>query len=84
MTIKRLILLASLPLMIAVALGVLAMLPPGPGVTKANFDRIEKGMTTAQVKEIFGGTHVVILTPEGVFVLDLDQAKSPRFGEARN
>ena len=51
---KRLILIASLPLVIAVALGVLAMLPPGPGVTKANFDRIEKGMTMVEVKRIFG------------------------------
>ena len=34
---KRLLLLATLPLAIAVTLGVLAMLPPSPGVTKANF-----------------------------------------------
>jgi hypothetical protein len=32
------------------------MLPPDdrPGVTKANFDRIEKGMTLAEVQQIFG------------------------------
>ena len=54
---KRLILIAALPLVIvAVTLGVLAMLPPGPGVTKANFDRIEKGMTLAQVELLLGGT----------------------------
>ena len=52
---KRLLLIASLPLTIAVTLGVLARLPSSPGVTKANFDRIEKGMTKAQVEEIFGG-----------------------------
>jgi len=28
--------------------------PPRPGVTKANFDRIEKGMTRADVEELFG------------------------------
>jgi len=39
---------------VCVALGVLAMLPPRPGVTKANFDRIEKGMTMATVNEVFG------------------------------
>lgn len=55
MTKKRLLLLAALPLVIAMTLGVLVMLPPRPGVTKANFDRIEKGMTKAQVEEIFGG-----------------------------
>jgi hypothetical protein len=52
---KRLLLFASLPLAIVVALGVLAMIPPSPGVTKANFDRIEKGMTMAEVEEILGG-----------------------------
>jgi hypothetical protein len=51
---KRLALIAVLPLTVAVTLGVLAMLPPGPGVTKANFDRIEKGMTLAEVEQIFG------------------------------
>jgi hypothetical protein len=55
MTKKRLLLLASLPLTIALTVGVLAMLPPTPGVTKANFDRIEKRMTKAEVEEIFGG-----------------------------
>ena len=35
-------------------LGVLALLPAGSGVTKKNFDRIEKGMTLAEVEGIFG------------------------------
>jgi hypothetical protein len=51
---RRLLLIAAVPLTIAVILGVLAMLPPGSGVSKANIDRIEKGMTLAQVEEIFG------------------------------
>jgi hypothetical protein len=57
MTKRRLLLLAALPLVIVVTLGVLAMLPPNtrPGVTKANFDRIEIGMTMAEVEEILGG-----------------------------
>ena len=55
MTKKRLLLLAAVPLIIAVTVGVLAMLPPSPGVTKANFDRIEKGTTKAEVEMIFGG-----------------------------
>ena len=54
MTKKRLILIALLPLAAAVTLGVLAMLTPSPGVTKANFDRIEKGMTIPEVEQIFG------------------------------
>jgi hypothetical protein len=52
---KRLLLIASVPITIAVILGVLALLPPSPGVTKANFDRIEKEMTRAQVEAVFGG-----------------------------
>ena len=55
MTRKRLLLIAVLPLAFAVTLGVLAMLSPNPGVTKAKFDRIEKGMTLAEVEAIFGG-----------------------------
>jgi hypothetical protein len=55
MTKTRLLLLASVPFTIAMTLSVFAMLPPRPGVTKANFDRIEKGMTRAEVEEIFGG-----------------------------
>jgi len=52
---KRLLLLiASLPLAVAISLGVLAMLP-GSGVTKANFDRIERGMRLADVEKILGG-----------------------------
>jgi hypothetical protein len=51
---NRFLLIASLPLAIVVALGVLAMLPPGPGVTKANLDRIQQGMTLADVEELFG------------------------------
>jgi hypothetical protein len=55
MTKKRLLLIASLPLAVALVIGVLAMLPPRPGVTKANFDRIETGMTESEVEQILGG-----------------------------
>jgi len=48
------LLIALLPLAIIVILGVLAMVPPRAGITKANFDRIEKGMTRAEVAEILG------------------------------
>lgn len=53
MTKKRMALVAVLPLTIAVILGVLALLPPRPGVTKANFDRIEMGMKKAEVERFF-------------------------------
>jgi hypothetical protein len=56
MTKKRLGLIAVLPLTIAVTLGVLAMLPPGPGVTKANYDRIQTGMSVQDVELLLGGT----------------------------
>jgi hypothetical protein len=54
---KRFLLIVSLPLTAVVVLvGVVALLPPDdrPGVTKANFDRIQEGMTLAEVEEIFG------------------------------
>ena len=51
---KHLLLIASLPLAIAVTLGVLAMLPPSSGVTKGNLDRIQMGMTKSEVEQIFG------------------------------
>jgi hypothetical protein len=41
-------------------LGVLALLPPCPGVTKANFDRIQKGMTKGEVEGIFGGKGEIV------------------------
>lgn len=58
MTKRRLLLIASLPLTVVVTLGVLAMLPSDdrPGVTKANYDRIKRGMTKAEVEEVFGET----------------------------
>jgi hypothetical protein len=50
----RLLLIASLPLAVAIIVGVLALLPPRPGVTTANFDRIRKGMTEDEVRGILG------------------------------
>jgi hypothetical protein len=51
---RFLILAAGLVAFVGLVLGVLAMLPPRIGVTKANFDRIEIGMTRAEVGEILG------------------------------
>src|ERR1035438_7357980 len=39
---------------IGVALAVLALLPPRPGVTKENYDRIAIGMTYDEVEAILG------------------------------
>jgi hypothetical protein len=54
-TMGRRFILIALPLAIVVTLCVLAMLPPCPAVTKASFDRIQEGMTKAEVEQIFGG-----------------------------
>jgi hypothetical protein len=56
MTRKRcyLISAAVLAAFVGIALGVLAMLPARPGVTKANFERIKEGMTLAEVEALFG------------------------------
>ena len=52
---KRLLPIASVPLIIAVTLSGLAMLPPTRGIfVRENYDRIQKGMTLAEVEEIFG------------------------------
>ena len=53
MTRKRIILIAALPLAVIVTLCVLATLHRSH-VTKANFDRIQEGMTKAEVEQIFG------------------------------
>jgi hypothetical protein len=52
---KNYLLSAGLPaLCVCITLGVLALLPPRPGITKANFDRIEVGMTVAEVDKLLG------------------------------
>jgi len=45
---------ALLVLAIGLAIGIPMLLPPEPGVTYANYSRIEKGMTRAQVKALLG------------------------------
>ncbi len=49
---------------LGLALVILAVLPSGPGVTKTNFSRIEKGMTLEEVEAVLGraadGEHVPI------------------------
>ena len=55
MTRKRLFVIAGIFVsVVCIVLATLAMLPSRPGVTKANFDRIEKGMTRPEVESIFG------------------------------
>jgi hypothetical protein len=54
MTKNRMALIAVFLIAIAVILGALVVLLPRPGVTKANFDRIESGMTKTKVEQIFG------------------------------
>ena len=52
---KRLIVVCGILASIAcAAIVAYAVLPPRPGVTKANFDRIKLGMTKAEVSAIMG------------------------------
>jgi len=51
---RYLISAAVLAACVCIALGVLAMLPAQSGVTKENFDRIEKGMALKEVEENLG------------------------------
>jgi hypothetical protein len=39
---------------VCLTLAVLVLLPPRPGVTKANYDRIEEGMSLAEINAILG------------------------------
>jgi hypothetical protein len=56
MTKKRLIIIiVALLATIAMTIGVLAMWPSSPGVVRANFHRIENGMTMEEVEAIFEG-----------------------------
>jgi hypothetical protein len=56
MTRKRryLICVAALAACVGIVIGVLAMLPPQPRLTKANLDRIKKGMTLKEAEAILG------------------------------
>ena len=41
-------------LAVLLAIGIPAFLPPTPGVTYANYSRVEKGMTRAEVEALLG------------------------------
>lgn len=49
-----LLIVGTMTAYVGLALGALAMLPERPGVSKANFDRVKKGMTRAEAEAIFG------------------------------
>lgn len=64
MTRRRLLQSAGALFAFAMAgLVVVAMLPPSPGVTKANFDRISEGMTLEEVMTIFDNRRPQIISP---------------------
>ena len=49
------VIVAVMVAVVGASLLTLAMLPAGPGVTKANFEQINEGMTAAEVEAVFGG-----------------------------
>ncbi len=51
----RIIGLATMAIAGGLAAAIPALQPPQPGVMKANFDRIENGMTVDEVEGLFGG-----------------------------
>lgn len=73
---RRLLLIASLPLAVAVALGALAVLSPRPEVMKANFERIEIGMTEAQTRAFTGTDEGFV--PYGGFFSPTADVPGPR------
>jgi hypothetical protein len=63
---KYLLLLAAIVVVAAYMVVAVVVLPTGPGVTKANFDRIKIGMTRAEVMKILGEEPLCnILLPPG-------------------
>jgi hypothetical protein len=52
---RRLLLGLGLLALLGLAGGLFAFLYPWPGVTGANFERIQEGMTLAEVEKILGG-----------------------------
>jgi len=76
MTKKRWLLAGCLIAFVGVVLSVLALLPPRTGVTKANFDRIEKGMTKVQIEGIFGRIGKVVREDVAVLAWEADDESS--------
>jgi hypothetical protein len=79
---KRLLAIATiLTAVVGAIVLTLALLPPKPGVTKANFDRVANGMSVEEVESVFGdpGGHVVqfanpkkrgVRTPKQTLIFD--------------
>jgi hypothetical protein len=65
---RYLISAAILTACVCIAVSVLALMPSGPGVTKANFDRVEVGMTFDEVEAILGTQVSALAGGEGVSV----------------
>lgn len=60
---KRYLAVAGLLVILLVAgFGVDMMLPDGPGVTKANIDRVENGMTRDEAAALFGNEYYLGFT----------------------
>jgi hypothetical protein len=56
MTRKRLLAICgALGILVFMVLVLLTVIPPRPGITKRNFDRIQQGMTKAEVEALLGG-----------------------------
>ncbi len=54
MTRRRRFIILGVLLVAVVGVGVYLLMPPKPGVTRENFRRLHKGMTSEQVQEIIG------------------------------
>ena len=53
---KRLVVIVAIPIAVLGAIVIiLALIPAKPGVTKANFNRLDVGMTRNEVEAVFGG-----------------------------
>ena len=79
MTKTRLLLIAGfLAACVCLPLGVAAMMQRSPGVTKANFDRLEIGMTSANAEKLLGGPANERLNGDAAVLLYL-RAKSNWF-----
>ena len=74
---KRRLVVLSLAVCIWLTVGALTMRPPRPGVNKANFDRIQIGMTLDEVEQILGRPKDERWTRDFVWVGDKDAEGIP-------
>jgi hypothetical protein len=75
---RRRLLLGAGVLAAAGLLGAYGLMPPKPGVTRANCERIREGMTVPQVEHLLGGPPTYTYEPGGTTFTDYGKLPTER------